>query len=72
MNTARTVFIFYLFLVKCWAFTQILTHTLFQIPNFLHLTPAAIKKHCEALKRNYYSYYFIFKCAVFRKALIFV
>lgn len=24
---------------------------IFQIPNFLHLTPAAIKKHCEALKR---------------------
>lgn len=24
----------------------------FQIPNFLHLTPAAIKKHCEALKCN--------------------
>lgn len=23
---------------------------LFQIPNFLHLTPPAIKKHCAALK----------------------
>lgn len=30
---------------------------LFQIPNFLHLTPAAIKKHCEALKRNVFSYF---------------
>lgn len=26
--------------------------SMFQIPNFLHLTPAAIKKHCEALKRE--------------------
>lgn len=25
---------------------------LMKIPNFLHLTPPAIKKHCEALKRN--------------------
>uniref|UniRef100_A0A8C5C2E1 Small ribosomal subunit protein mS35 mitochondrial conserved domain-containing protein n=1 Tax=Gadus morhua TaxID=8049 RepID=A0A8C5C2E1_GADMO len=25
---------------------------LIKIPNFLHLTPAAIKKHCEALKRK--------------------
>lgn len=33
-------------------FTQSAAHHLFQIPNFLHLTPAAIKKHCEALKRN--------------------
>lgn len=33
-------------------FTQSAPHHLFQIPNFLHLTPAAIKKHCEALKRN--------------------
>ena len=23
---------------------------LLKIPNFLHLTPVAIKKHCEALK----------------------
>ena len=30
--------------------TLTLTHNLLQIPNFLHLTPAAIKKHCEALK----------------------
>lgn len=31
------------------------THvTLLQVPNFLHLTPAAIKKHCEALKRMSY------------------
>lgn len=26
--------------------------TILQVPNFLHLTPAAIKKHCEALKRT--------------------
>lgn len=31
---------------------------LFQIPNFLHLTPAAIKKHCEALKRKFIFYLF--------------
>lgn len=30
---------------------------LFQIPNFLHLTPSAIKKHCEALKRNVSAYF---------------
>jgi len=24
---------------------------LMKIPNFLHLTPAHVKKHCEALKR---------------------
>ena len=27
--------------------------TLPQIPNFFHLTPPAIKKHCQALKRKH-------------------
>jgi len=25
---------------------------LMKIPNFLHLTPAHVKKHCEAIKRK--------------------
>lgn len=28
---------------------------LMKIPNFLHLTPAHIKKHCEALKSKFIS-----------------
>jgi len=27
---------------------------LMKIPNFLHLTPAHVKKHCEALKREFF------------------
>jgi len=28
---------------------------LMKIPNFLHLTPAHVRKHCEALKRKNFS-----------------
>lgn len=27
---------------------------LMKIPNFLHLTPPAIKKHCAAIRRNFH------------------
>lgn len=41
----------------CWVMSQqhvLTTCFLFlQIPNFLHLTPVAIKQHCQALKRKF-------------------
>lgn len=36
--------------------------SLLQIPNFLHLTPVAIAKHCEALKRKFTVDYLITLC----------
>jgi len=30
---------------------------LMKIANFLHLTPPAIKRHCEAIKSNHFKYY---------------
>uniref|UniRef100_A0A671MI12 Uncharacterized protein n=1 Tax=Sinocyclocheilus anshuiensis TaxID=1608454 RepID=A0A671MI12_9TELE len=32
--------------------SEVPSSNVFQIPNFLHLTPVAIKKHCAALKRD--------------------
>jgi hypothetical protein len=38
-------------LLSCWLMSSLML-SFPQIPNFFHLTPLHIKKHCEALKRE--------------------